>query len=107
MANSIQRSEDGHRNFRGILRYVPSAEGGRGRHVRLDEELRRKYLASEPTTTLSHTRFSFQPTLDDVEMMKGIEQRVQSLSGVITSPVHEDDYAEKGRRVELRRSVLI
>jgi hypothetical protein len=38
-------------------------------------------------------------------MVKEIEQRVQSLSGVLASPVGEDDHAEKGRRVELRRFV--
>jgi len=31
---------------------------------------------------------------------------VQSLSSVLTSPVGEDDYAEKARRVELQRFVL-
>jgi len=31
---------------------------------------------------------------------------VQSLSGILASPVSEDDYAEKGRRVELQRFVL-
>jgi len=40
-------------------------------------------------------------------MVKGIEQRVQSLSGVLASPIGEGDYVEKGRRVELWRSVLI
>ena len=38
--------------------------------------------------------------------MKEIERRVRSLSGVLASPVNENDYAEKGRRVELRRFVL-
>jgi len=36
-------------------------------------------------------------------MVKGIEQRVESLSGVLASPAGEGDHAEKGRRVELRR----
>ena len=36
----------------------------------------------------------------------GLKRRVQWLFGVIASPVGEDDYAEKGRRVELRRFVL-
>jgi len=40
-------------------------------------------------------------------MVKGIEQRVQLLSGVLAAPVSEGDYAEKGRRLELRRFVLI
>ena len=31
---------------------------------------------------------------------------MQSLFGVLASPVSEDDYAEKGRRVELQRCVL-
>ena len=39
-------------------------------------------------------------------MVKEIEQRVQSLSGVLTSPASEDDYVEKGRRAELQRFVL-
>ena len=38
--------------------------------------------------------------------MKEIERRVQSLSGVLTCPVSDGDYAEKGRRVELLRFVL-
>ena len=37
--------------------------------------------------------------------MKEIERRVQSLSGVLASPVGEGDYAEKGRREELQRFV--
>ena len=39
--------------------------------------------------------------------MKEIEQRVHSLSGVLASPVGEDDYAEKTRRVVLWRFVLV
>ena len=39
--------------------------------------------------------------------MKEIERRAQSLSGVLASPVGEDDYAEKGRRVILRRFVIV
>jgi len=39
-------------------------------------------------------------------MVNEIEQRVQSLSGVLASPTSEDDYAEKGRREELRRCAL-
>ena len=31
---------------------------------------------------------------------------MQSLSSVLASPVSEDDYAEKGRRLELRKFVL-
>ena len=39
--------------------------------------------------------------------MKEIERRVHSLSGVLASPVNKDDYAEKGRRAVLQRSVLV
>jgi len=39
-------------------------------------------------------------------MVKGIEQRVQLLSGVLSSPASEGDYVEKGRRVELWRFVF-
>jgi len=35
-----------------------------------------------------------------------IEQRVQSLSTVLASPVGEGDHAEKGRREMLQRFVL-
>jgi len=47
-----------------------------------------------------------QQTTDNVKNVKEIERRVQSLSGVLASPVSEDDYAEKGRRVELWRFVF-
>jgi hypothetical protein len=47
-----------------------------------------------------------QQTSDNAEGVKEIERRVNSLSGVLASPASEDDYAEKGRRVELRRFVL-
>ena len=40
-------------------------------------------------------------------MIKGMEQRVQSLSGVLASPASDGDYVEKGRRVALRRFVFI
>jgi hypothetical protein len=39
--------------------------------------------------------------------MKEIERRVHSLSGVLASPVDEDDYTEKGRRAVLRRFVIV
>ena len=48
----------------------------------------------------------FQQTVDNVDGVKEIKRRVRSLSGVLASPVSEDDYAEKVRRVELRRFVL-
>ena len=61
----------------------------------------------EPNTSLSSVRFSLQQASDNAEKVKKIERRVQSLSGVLASPVSEDDYAEKGRRMELRRFVLV
>ena len=39
--------------------------------------------------------------------MKDIERRVHLLSSVLTSPVNEDDYGERTRRVKLRRSVPV
>ena len=47
-----------------------------------------------------------QQTSDNAQMVKEIEKRVQSLSGVLASPASEDDYAERGRRLELRRFEL-
>ena len=44
--------------------------------------------------------------VDNAENMRGMERRVQSLSATLASPVTEDDYAEKGRREELRRFVF-
>ena len=58
-------------------------------------------------TSSSFACFPFQQSSDNVEGVKEIERRVQSLSGVLASPVSENDYAEKGRRVELRRFVLV
>jgi len=43
--------------------------------------------------------------MDNEGNVKEIERRVQSLSGMLASPVSEDDYAEKGRRAELQRFV--
>ena len=58
-------------------------------------------------TSSSLTRFLFQPTSDNTEGMKEIERRVQSLSGVLTSPVSENDEREKERRTKLRRFVPV
>ena len=44
---------------------------------------------------------------DNGEKVKEIERRAQSLSDVLASPVSEDDYAEKGRRVVLLGFVLV
>jgi len=48
-----------------------------------------------------------QQTADNTDNVKEIEQRVQSFAGVLASPVSEDDCAEKERRLELRRFVLL
>ena len=62
-------------------------------------------LADDPDIFLPCTWFLFQQTSDNAEMVKDIEQRVQSLSGVLAAPVSEDDHTEKWRRMELRRFV--
>ena len=51
--------------------------------------------------------FLLQQTSDNTENAKDMERRVQSLYGVLASPVSEDDFAEKARRVELRRFVFV
>ena len=61
----------------------------------------------ETGTFSSSVRFSLQQASDNVEKVKEIERRAQSLSGVLASPASEDDYVEKGRRVELQRFVLV
>ena len=58
-------------------------------------------------TSSSFACFPPQQSSDNVEGVKEIERRVQSLLGVLASPVSENDYAEKGRRVELRRFVPV
>jgi len=58
--------------------------------------------ASPPFTCLC-----FQQTADNTDDVKEIEQRVQSLSSILASPVSEDDYAEKWRRSVLRRFALM
>jgi hypothetical protein len=55
----------------------------------------------------SFLRLPLQQTSDNAENVEEIERRVHSLSGVLASPVSEDDYAEKGRREELRRFVHV
>lgn len=60
----------------------------------------------ELSISSSFPPFLFQQTSDNVDGMKGVERRVQSLFSVFTSPVGDDDYAEKGRRMELRRFVI-
>ena len=63
------------------------------------------FLVCEISASSSFVCFLPQQTSDNVDNMKEIERRVQSLSGVLVSPVNEDDYAERGRRVELWRLV--
>ena len=53
--------------------------------------------------------FAFLPlqrAVGNVEGVKDIEERVHSLSSVLSAPVSEDDHAEKARRLELQRSAL-
>ena len=54
----------------------------------------------------SFPHFPLQQTADNADKVKEIEQRAQSLSGVLASPVREDDHAEKWRRAELQRFVF-
>ena len=65
------------------------------------------YLLNDPDASSSFTCFLPQQTEDNKNIMKEMDQRVLSLSGVLASPVGEDDYAEKWRRSVLRRFVLI
>ena len=69
----------------------------------------RSYDVSVPCSRLNTSSFfpCFQQTSDNAEGMKDIERRVQSLSGVLASPVSEDADAEKERRAVLRRFVLV
>ena len=53
------------------------------------------------------TFFFHQQTSDNAESVKEIERRVKSLSSTLTSAVSGDDYAEKARRLELRRFVPV
>jgi len=65
------------------------------------------YYVYELNTFSSFDHFLPQQTSDNTENVKDIERRVQSLYGVLASPTSEDDFAEKARRVELRRFVFI
>jgi len=55
---------------------------------------------------ISLSCFPLQQTVNNAEGVREIEQRVQSLSSTLASPLNEDDYAEKGRRMALWRFVL-
>ena len=57
--------------------------------------------------TSSSDCFLLQQTSDNTGNVKDIERRVQSLYGVLASPASDDDFAEKARRVELRRFLFI
>ena len=48
-----------------------------------------------------------QQASDNTGNVEDINRRVESLCGVLASPVSEDDSAEKERRAELRRFVFI
>ena len=61
----------------------------------------------DPDACSSIARFPLQQTSDNAEKVKEIERRAHSLSGVLASPVSEDDYAEKGRRAVLLGFVLV
>jgi hypothetical protein len=52
-------------------------------------------------------RFPLQQTSDNAVNVKEVERRIHLLSGVLISPVNEDDYAEKGRRMVLRGFVPV
>ena len=51
--------------------------------------------------------FSLQRAVENTDAVKEIEQRVHLLSGILASPVREDDRAEKARRIELRMFVFV
>lgn len=61
----------------------------------------------DPDTSSSFVPLPLQQTSDNDEAVEEIEKRVRSLSGVLTSPASEDDYAEKERRAEFRRFALV
>ena len=61
----------------------------------------------DPDACSSITRSPLQQTSDNKKKVKEIERRALSLSGVLASPVSEDDYVEKGRRVVLLGFVLV
>ena len=71
----------------------------------------KNYDVSVPFSRAEHLLilrlFPIQQKSDNVKGMKEIKQRVRSLSSVLASPAGEDDYAEKGRRMELRRFVRV
>jgi len=62
-------------------------------------------LVCNLNTSSSAARFPLQQKSDNMEGVKEIEQRLQSLSGVLASPPSGDNYAEKERRVEFQRFV--
>ena len=61
----------------------------------------------ELNTFSSLACFPLQQTVDNAEGIKEVERRVESLSGVLASPVGEDDHAEKERRTKLQRFVAL
>jgi hypothetical protein len=61
----------------------------------------------DPDACSSIARSPLQQASDNGEKVKEIERRAHSLSGVLASPVSEDDHVEKGRRVVLMGFVLV
>ena len=61
----------------------------------------------ELKTLSKFAHFPLQRAADNAEAVKDIEQRLHSLSGLLTSPASEDDYVEKARRMELQRFVRV
>jgi len=64
------------------------------------------YLVRDLNTSSSFSRFPLQQSSDNAEGVKDMERMLHSLSGVLASPVSEDDYAEEERRAELWGFVL-
>ena len=51
--------------------------------------------------------FLLQQTLNNLDQIKEVERRAQSLFGVLASPASEDDYEEKERRGVFQGFVLV
>ena len=63
------------------------------------------YGALKYPALLTADRF-LQQTTANAQQIRDIEERVQSLSGVLASPICDEDSEEKGRREALRRFVF-
>ena len=62
------------------------------------------YSAFRYTALLTADRF-LQQTAVNAQQIRDIEERVQSLAGVLVSPICDEDSEEKVRREALRRFV--